>query len=349
MNPRRKHSIVHAELDTLLREGLLAPDIHDGLVQRYPVTRWDWRSLARWFLIFGAVTVAAGAIVLGRELFQFTLEKLALSLALLAPALFAGARALLRRQPPWPWSARGLELLAGFVLIGLTFVLGALYGSGSGNWPALLAVDLAALLALAYLLRNPLLLVLSAVVFFCWFGGFTGYASGWHAYWFGMSYPLRFLAAAVCIVAMGVAHLQAEQSWLYRHTGFAKIWISAGLFFAEMSLWLMSLFGNFNLEKSWRLGDGGELALFNLMWLILNLLLMVLGNRLGARMLTGYGATFLIIQIYTAFFAHLAEHLGGFLSLLLSGAIPLAGVLWFESRRRQRPTVSPAAHEMNGY
>ena len=42
-------------------------------------------------------------------------------------------------------------------------------------------------------LANPLLLVLSAVVFFCWFGGVTGYASGWAMYWFGMNYPLRFL------------------------------------------------------------------------------------------------------------------------------------------------------------
>ena len=37
------------------------------------------------------------------------------------------------------------------------------------------------------------------------------------------------------------------------------------------------------------------------------------------RMLTGYGVTFLIIQIYTLFFAHLAEDFGLLLSLLITG------------------------------
>ena len=184
--------------------------------------------------------------------------------------------------------------------------------------------------------RNPLLLALSSVVFFCWFGGFTGFASGWNAYWFGMSYPLRFLIAAAFIVAAGVVHLRAEARWP-RQRGFAAIWIAAGLFFGEMALWLMSLFGNFDLEGAWHRAGPGELALFNLLWGTLNASLMLLGRRSGMRMLTGYGATFGVIQIYTAFFAHLAGHLGGVLSLLVSGAMALAGVLWLERRRRSPP------------
>jgi len=52
------------------------------------------------------------------------------------------------------------------------------------------------------------------------------------------------------------------------------------------------------------------------------------------RMLTGYGATFLVIQIYTLFFAHLAEHLGLLLSLLIAGGGALALTFWLEERRR---------------
>lgn len=339
MSATISNTVMHRELDELRREGLLDEDAHARIASRYPLERWDWHALSRWFLVFGAVTLAAGVVVAGREIFEFTLEKLAVGLTALIAILFAGGRALARRTPPLTWTARALELTGGFTIIGLTFTLGIIYSSGSGNWPALLAVDLAILLGLSYSLRNILLLVLSTVVFFCWFGGFTGYSSGWHAYWFGMAYPLRFLLAAIAIVGLGVAHLRAEASWLARHTGFAKVWISCGLFFAEMALWLMSLFGDFNLEDGWSRAGAGELVAFNVLWAGLNVALMVLGNRFSARMLTGYGATFLIIQIYTLFFAHVAEDLGLFLSLFVSGGSALAGVLWFESIRRGRRTA----------
>ena len=231
------------------------------------------------------------------------------------------------------WSP--IAAIGASTLIGLTFTLGMIYSTGSGNWPALLLIDWIALLVLSYALRNPLLLTLTAVVFFCWFGGFTGYASGWGAYWFGMGYPLRFLAAAATIVAVAVIHQQSEKGPLAPFRGFFKIWLSSGLFFAEMALWLLSLFGNFNLEnQGWHWAGGGELVLFNSLWAILNVALIGAGARLMMRMLTGYGATFLIIQIYTLFFAHLSEDLGLPLSLLIAGGGALALTFYLERRRR---------------
>jgi len=53
------------------------------------------------------------------------------------------------------------------------------------------------------------------------------------------------------------------------------------------------------------------------------------------RMLTGYGATFLIIQTYTLFFAHLAENLGLPLSLLIAGSGALGLTFYLEKRRRE--------------
>ena len=68
-----------------------------------------------------------------------------------------------------------------------------------------------------------------------------GYASGWGAYWFGMNYPLRFLIAAIVMIAIAVIHQQSEKGWLAPFRGFFKVWLSSGLFFAEMALWLLSL------------------------------------------------------------------------------------------------------------
>ncbi len=335
MNPQSRNRRVRRELDELLREGLLDAATHGRLCERYPTEGWDWRSLGRWFLIFGAVSMMAGLAILGRTLFEFTLTKLAVALGVATLASFGGAQWLKRTRPALVWTRLSVELLGGLLLIGLTFTLGAIYSTGSGNWPALLLIDLVLLISLSYARRNVLLLVLSAVVFFAWFGGFTGYASGWGAYWFGMNYPLRFLMAAIVMIAVAVIHQQSEAGLLARYRGFCKVWLSAGLFFAEMALWLLALFGNFDRASEWWYQAGAaELVLFNALWAGLNATLVWLGARWAMRMLTGYGATFLIIQIYTLFFAHLAEHLGLLLSLLIAGGGALALTFWLEQRRR---------------
>ncbi len=326
--------MVHRELAALLRDGLIDAPTAARIAARYPTQRWDWHALGRWFLIFGAVSVAAGLVILVRDFFHFTYEKLAVGLALLMLGFFAGAQWLRRRS--MPWTCRALELCGGFTLIGLTFTLGVIYSTGSGNWPALLLIDLVLLLGLSYALNNVLLLVLSAVVFFLWFGGFTGYASGWGAYWFGMNYPLRFLLAAVAITGIAVLHLGGEHGPLKAYRGFFKVWLSSGLFFGEMALWLLSLFGNFGDARHWHLAGSGELLLFNALWAALNAGLILLGSRLALRMATGYGATFLIIQIYTLYFAHVAPHADLALSLLIAGGSALALAFGLERRWRSR-------------
>ena len=336
MNPHSRNRRIRRELDALLREEVLSAALYSQLVERYPTEGWDWRSLGRWFLIFGAVSMIAGLALLSHTLFDFTLNKLAILLGIAMLAGFSGGQWLRRRRPTLIWSGLSLELLGGLLLIGLTFTVGAIYSTGSGNWPALLLIDLLLLIGLSYALRNGLLLVLSAVVFFCWFGGFTGYASGWGAYWFGMNYPLRFLLAAIAMIAIAIIHQQSEAGVLARYRGFCKVWLSAGLFFAEMALWLLALFGNFNLEGDhWHQTSAAELVVFNVLWAGLNIGLIGLGARWAMRMLTGYGATFLIIQIYTLFFAHLAEHLGLLLSLLIAGGGALALTFYLEQRRRE--------------
>jgi hypothetical protein len=335
-----RNSQVRGELDQLLREGVIDAPAHGQLAALYPTGKWDWRSLGRWFLIFGTIAAAAGAVILLRDVVVFTLWHLAALLAAALVGLFAGGWELRRRR--WDWTGRAAELLGGFTLIGLSFTLGLIYSTGSGNWPALLLVDLVLLLALSYLRVNILLLCLSAVVFFTWFGGVTGYDSSWGAYWFGMNYPLRFLGAALVIAALGPAHILAEHGATAPYRGFGKVWLSTGLFLAEMALWLLSIFGNFgDIDGPWHEAEPAELLLFNGAWVLLNLALVYAGLRFAFRMVTGYGATFFIIQLYTLFFAHLAEELGWFASLVIAGGAALALAVWLESRRRAG-TVKPA-------
>ena len=228
MNPKRFRSIVRREINTLRRETLISAEQHSALLQRYPATRWDWSSLGRWFLFFGALSCAAGFTILGARIFEPTLENLAMGLVVGITGVFYGATRLGQRG--LTWSRRSLELLGGLGIIGLTFTLGLIFSSGSGNWPMLLLIDLLVLIPLAYALRNVLLLTLSIIVFFTWFGGVTGYVSGWGAYFFGMNYPVRFLLVGLLMIGFAMAHRGAETRLLRRYEGFFKVWLSGGVF-----------------------------------------------------------------------------------------------------------------------
>lgn len=334
MSPARFNQAMQKQLHRLLREGVINETTHQQLLQRYPVTQWDWLSLGRWFGIFGAISLAAGIILFARELFEFTAVKLAWVLGILMAASFGAAFRL--GQKNYVRSKRSLELCGALLLIGLTFTLGYIYSTGSGNWPALLLIDLIILLPLAYALHNVLLLILSAVVFFVWFGGFSGYDSGWGAYWFGMNYPLRFLAAAVIIILISLLHRVSEDNLLANYRDFYKVWLSAGIYFAEMALWLLSLFGNFNMDEGWHNETAGELLLFNILWAGGNMALVTLGTRHLIRMLRGYGVTFLIIQGYTLYFWHVAGELGIVLGSAVAGFSALGLVFWFEKQRKEK-------------
>jgi len=332
MNPKRLKTAIRREVATLLREQIIDASTYSSLMEHYPATRWDFSTLGRWFLFFGALSLAAGVLILGTTIFELTLDNLAIALALFIAVCFYSAMRLGARG--LAMAKRALELLGVLTIIGLTFTLGIIFSSGSGNWPALLLIDLLILLPLAYLLRNVLILVLNVIVFFTWFGGVTGYVSGWGAYFFGMNYPLRFLIAGLLMVGMSVVHRRAEQCRLRSYDGFFKVWLSGGIFFSEMALWLMSLFGNYGSIFSHYIDSAGELILFNALWTSFNATLLWASARFRLRMLRGYAMTFLIIQAYTLYFWKIAGQLGATMATFVAGAATLALVVALESKRR---------------
>jgi len=302
MTPRRFMRIMRAQVETLRREDVIDAGTFAVLSARYETAGWNWLSLGRWLLLFGTVSVAAGLYFFALDFVEWTPEKLAVALGIGVAAAFGGAQAL--RLRGLTWSRRSLELLGGILLIGLTFVLGYIFSSGSGNWPALLLIDLLLLVPLAYLLNNVLVLILSVVVFFTWIAG------------------------------VGVLHRFADVGLLARYRDFFKVWLFAGIFFCEMALWLMSLFGNFGEIDVAFEATAGELWLFNLLWAGGNALLLYLGSRYGLRMLRGYAVTFLIIQAYTVYFWHIAGYLGSVLATFIAGVVSAGLVVHLEKKRR---------------
>lgn len=339
MSPEGRNRAVQGELDRLAALGLLTPAQRARIGERYPTGPVDLGALARWFTILGAVAAAAGGLLLAGRLAEAWLTEHAWlvvegGLLLLAAALLAGGVALTRRGRLRSTGA-ALELLGAMAVQGLLVALAIHHSTGSRNWPALVGVLTVAAAVLAYALRNRLVLILAAVQAFVWFGGSTGYASGWGAWWLGMTYPARFVAAG--LVFLGVAWLHAREApppW----QGFARVYAHVGMLDLHLALWFLALFGWFTDVDHWR-GTTFERLAFSAAWAAVSLGCVAAAGRIGLRLLRGYGLTFLLVNVYTFYFQFVAWHSPGawFVHLLVLGAALVGGGIFLERAMRERP------------
>jgi hypothetical protein len=288
---------VRAEIDSLVQQKILTPGEARQIAERYPTTPWDVLVLVRWFTILGAVTTGAGAVILAKAYVNaLRLAEAGLAVAMLAFIYFGRYAA---QTKGFVKTGAALEMVGGFALQGLIFVLAIDFSTGSKNWPALVGIQALLLAVLAYALKNRLVLIHASVCFFTFFGGETGYMSGWGAYWLSMTYPVRFLAIGFVFLGVAWVHATALRG---AYQAFSRVYFHLGLLTIHFALWFLALFGYFeNSVVSWE-GTDGQRAAFSAAWAAVSLVSIWLSGTIGQRILRSYGLTFLVIDVYTFYF-----------------------------------------------
>ncbi len=327
---------IAAELDELVVHRILTPEEARGIAERYPTTPWDILVLVRWFTLLGAVTAGAGLVILAKEYVNvLRLGEIGLVVAM-AGFLYLGQYAAQAKGLVKTGAA--LELMGSFALQGLIFLLAIDFSRGSKNWPALVGVQAVLIAALAYVLRNRLVLIHAAVCFFAFFGGETGYESGWGAYWLGMTYPTRFIAAGIVFLAVAWQHATQMRG---AYQGFSRVYAHLGLLVIHLALWFLAVFGYFENQVFWS-GSSQQRIAFSALWAVVSVACLGLSGKVGLRMLRGYGLTFLIIDIYTFYFQFVvpdSPQLWWFHMLLIGGSLVAVGA-WAERDLRVNKPLS---------
>jgi len=332
MKPEQLNRAIASELQTITDLALITEDERASIAGRYPTTPWNILSLVRWFTILGAVASGAGLLLLVRHLgTPIRLAELGLGLSFVG--LLSGGL-YLERNKQLHKAGAALQLGASFALQGLSVVLAKDFSSGSKNWPTLIGVDALLIALLAYAVKNRLVLIHALVNAFVFFGGETGYMSGWGAYWLGMTYPARFFVAGWA--ALGVAWVHALEL-RGAIQAFSRVYLHFGLLSIQLSLWFLSVFGWFDDLDHWD-GSAATRLLFSVFWGGVSVGSIVLAGRLGQRALRAYGLTFLTINAYTFYFQFVVANSGSlwFVHLLLTGGSLIALGGW--ASRNLRPT-----------
>lgn len=300
-------------LDTTIRqwktEGLIDSETAEKLCTSYEVKGFDWRRLAQYsfWVALACGIIAIASLIIDDAVIRW-LEKLYDTpdiIISLISGLFAGT--LLyegsRRKKKYPERLFSNEAI---IFFGILFTasciayLGKTFDDGSGHFSILflLSVVVYALLSLKF--KSGLIWAFALVSLGSWFGTETGYQTDWSHYFLGMNYPLRFVAFGFLLVALSFA-----MSKIKRVNEFQDLTYIIGLLYLFVSLWLLSIFGNFGSLEDWMKVKQIELIYWGIISVLVAIAFTIYGLCKKDFIAREFGITFLLINLYSRYFEYL--------------------------------------------
>jgi hypothetical protein len=220
-------------------------------------------------------------------------------MAVVAAGFYAYGVRRKRKTPERLYSNEAVFFLGVLSTAAAIAFLGKAIDTGSGHFSVLVLMAAVIYGILGLWFPSKLVWIFSLLSLGGWIGAETGYVSGWGAYYLGMNYPLRFVLFGMVLTAAGVI----LPKWESRRD-FSRPTLAMGLLYLFISLWIMSIFGNYGDLYEWREARHIELFHWSLTFGIAAVCAIYFGIRKEDGMLRGFGLTFLVINLYTRFFEY---------------------------------------------
>ena len=291
-----------------------------GVLSREEATRlsgsietlsFDWLRLARYafWVAICCILISVGALLadewileLIARLFEAPAAAKSAAFALVSTLLYAAGIRRRHRNPERVFSNEALLFLGVAATAASIAYFGEAVSTGSDHFSLLILMAAIIYAALGLWFPSKLVWVFALLSLGSWMGAETGYVSGWGAYYLGMNYPLRFLLFGILLTLAS----QGFAAWPLR-ADFRHATRVVGLLYLFVSLWLLSIFGNYGDMASWQ--DTRQIELFH--WSLLFAMAAGLsvwhGIRYDDGLSRGFGVTFLFLNLYTRFFEHFWE------------------------------------------
>jgi hypothetical protein len=317
------------------KEQLLSAEQAQALRTSTEVKGFDWMRLAKYSFWIALVcgVIAVGSLIISDKVIEYIKSlydtpDIIISIASggIAVASFIIGR---RREKLFPERVFSNEAT---IFTGILFTacciayLGKTFDNGSGHYSLLFLLSVFVYGFLGWKLNSRLIWLFALVSLGSWFGTETGYQTRWGYYFLGMSYPLRFVLFGVVLLA-GCYVLKGKK-WMDR---FWELTYVVGLLYLFISLWLLSIFGNFGQLEQWM--QVKQISLFY--WGIISMAVAggftLFGLKTKDAIAREFGITFLLIFIYTKYFEYLWSHIPYTLFFAL-----LAASFWLIGRKAEK-------------
>jgi hypothetical protein len=308
---QEKAEFLNEMIDTWQQDQLLSIEKATELKKSYSVKSFDWQKLAQYSIY---VALACGVFALGSLLLdkQMTvlLEKLyytpnivisLLSFIAASYLLFIGNK---RRKSKSKQVFSNEALLFGgvmFIANGLAYLTKTV-NKEIENYALIFLIAVPIYGFLGYYFKSKLIWAFALLSLGAWFGTQTSYLGKNNFYFLGMNYPLRFVVFGFLLTACSFIFKQSKKlNFLFESTYFI------GLTYAFSALWLLSIFGNYASIDQWYSVSQFSLLFWAALSLFICGLTFFLGFRFKDEMAREFGASFLIINLYSRFFEYFLE------------------------------------------
>ncbi|WP_443937939.1 DUF2157 domain-containing protein [Pedobacter sp. MW01-1-1] len=305
---REKSEFLDDMLDQWETDGLINAETATKLRKSYETKNFDWLRLAQYafWIALGCGFIALGALLIDKSILNY-LQRLYDTPNSIISLISAGIAAWLyiigfrrkKKLPQFTFSNEAIVLAAIlFTANGIAY-FGKALGSSTGNFSILILLAVMVYATVGYIYRSRLIWTFAVISLGAWFGTETGYLSRWNYYFLGMNYPLRFVLFGATLTAASCIMKRIKKVEL-----FFPVTYLAGMIYLFVSLWLLSIFGNFASLTEWYAVR--QLHLFY--WAIFSALVcvgsMLFGLKYHDAIAREFGITFLLINLYTRYFEY---------------------------------------------
>ncbi len=289
-------------------EGLIDEETAQKLNSSYEIKGFDWRRLAQYsfWVALACGIIAMASLILDDVVIKW-LEKLydtpdiiiSIISAILAGSLILEGNKRKKKYPERVFSNEAIIFFGVLFTASSIAFLGKTFDNGKGHFSVLflLSVFVYSLLALRF--KSSLIWAFALVSLGSWFGTETGYQTNWSYYFLGMNYPLRFVLFGFMLVLLSFVMLRIPKLMIFRELTYI-----IGLLYLFISLWLLSIFGNFGTIEDWLMIKQTELFYWGVISLLISAAFTIYGLRQKDVIAREFGITFLLINLYSRYFEY---------------------------------------------
>ena len=290
------------------REEVISKETADKLRQTYDVRGFDWRRLAQYsFWVALACGIIAIASLIIDDAFINLIQKLyntpdiviSLASAVIAGFLYYKGGKLKETKPERVFSNEAVIFLGVLFTASSIAFLGKALDNGSGHFSILFLLSVFVYGILAVKFSSKLVWAFALISLGSWFGTETGYQTDWSHYFLGMNYPLRFVFFGALLVLL-TSLMKTPKFEQFRTLSYI-----IGYMYFFISLWLLSIFGNFGTLEDWLKVDQVELFYWGIISTAASILVMIYGLKKQDPIAREFGIVFLLINLYSRYFEYL--------------------------------------------
>lgn len=333
---KREQEAIENAITHWLDGNLIDENTAEKLRDSYEVKGFDWRRLAQYsfWIALSCIVLAFLSLFIDREILDL-MSKLydtpniviCVICALLSFACYYLGYINKKKHPEKVFSSESLMLLGVFATASCIGYLGKVVEKENGAYSLLFFSSIVIYSVLAIKLYSKTIWAFMLIALGIWFATETAYHSGWGFKFWGMNYPLRFSLFGATLTSFA---LLLQKRWPVLRP-FQQLSYVIGILYLFISLWLLSIFGNYSDLDKWVATKQFHILFWGILSTATTLLFAWYGLKRNDIVAREFGITFLFINLYTRFFEYLWDNVNRAVFFLL-----LALSFWLIGRKAEK-------------